>query len=108
MARVQSDPVGGHGPDRTQERVTQMMGYPETPMAWGLTRGMARVLGVNLPRAVVEGWLSRAELGRLVDRCQSCNQKGACTAWLATAASAPCLPVFCPNKPELEVLALRH
>lgn len=85
-----------------------MIGYSEAPMAWGLTRGMARVLGVSLPTAVVEGWLSRAELAALVDRCQACGQKTACTAWLASAASAPCLPVFCPNKRDLEVLALPH
>ena len=77
-------------------------------MAWGLTRGMARVLGVSLPKAVVEGWLSRAELAVLVGRCQACPQKSACTRWLASAATSPCLPVFCPNKSELEVLALKH
>jgi hypothetical protein len=77
-------------------------------MAWGLTRGMARVLGVSITSAVVEGWLTRAELGRLVDRCQACGQKAACTAWLARAVDAPCLPVFCPNKPHLEVLSQRQ
>ena len=85
-----------------------MIGYSEAPMAWRLTRGMARVLGVNLPTAVVDGWLSRAELATLVNRCQACSQQAACTAWLATAATSPCLPVFCPNKPELEVLSLQH
>jgi hypothetical protein len=39
-----------------------MIGYPEAPRAWWLTRGMARISGVNLPRAVVEGWLQRDEL----------------------------------------------
>lgn len=85
-----------------------MIGYTEAPMAWGLTRGMARVLGVNLPGAIVDGWLSRAELAALVDRCQVCTQQPACTAWLAHAASAPCLPVFCPNKRDLEVLSLKQ
>ncbi|RGP35235.1 DUF6455 family protein [Pseudotabrizicola alkalilacus] len=85
-----------------------MIGYSETPLAWGLTRGMARVLGVNLAAAVVEGWLSRKELGHLVDRCEACSQKAACSAWLATAAGGPCPPVFCPNKSALEVLSLRH
>ena len=32
-----------------------MIGYPEAPRAWWLTRGMARISGVNLPRAVVVG-----------------------------------------------------
>ena len=43
-----------------------MMGYVDAPRAWGYTRGMARVLGVNLTSAVVEGWLSREELADLV------------------------------------------
>lgn len=85
-----------------------MIGFSETPLAWGLTRGMARVLGVNLPSAVVDGWLSRKELGKLVDRCEACNQKSACTAWLATTMGSPCPPVFCPNKDSLEALSLRH
>ncbi|WP_232622628.1 DUF6455 family protein [Pseudorhodobacter sp. MZDSW-24AT] len=85
-----------------------MIGYAESPLAWGLTRGMARLLGVNLPSAVVEGWLTRRELGQLVARCEACGQKSACTAWLAIAAGTPCLPVFCPNKSALEVLSLRH
>ncbi|MFN4130696.1 MAG: DUF6455 family protein [Paracoccaceae bacterium] len=85
-----------------------MIGYSETPLAWGLTRGMARVLGVNLPSAVVEGWLSRKELGQLVDCCEACTQKPACMAWLATTAGSPCPPVFCPNKSALEVLSLQH
>ena len=44
-----------------------MIGYPEAYKAWWLTRGMARISGVNLSRAVVEGWLQRAELDGLVD-----------------------------------------
>ena len=85
-----------------------MIGYGETPLAWGLTRGMSRLLGVNLPRAVVEGWLSRRELGLLVDRCEACTQKTACLQWLATASGSPCPPVFCPNKTALEGLSLTH
>ena len=85
-----------------------MIGYSETPLAWGLTRGMARLLGVSLSSAVVDGWLSRKELGQLVDRCEDCTQKAACILWIAAAAGTPCPPVFCPNKTELEALALRH
>lgn len=61
-----------------------------------------------MPSAVVEGWLTRAELGKLVDRCQACDQKSACTKWLAVASGSACPPVFCPNKAALEVLSLRH
>ncbi len=85
-----------------------MIGYSEAPIAWGMTRGMARVLGVNLPKAVVDGWLTRRELATLVNRCAACTQQSACQSWLSRAAVAPCLPVFCPNKGELEVLALPH
>lgn len=85
-----------------------MIGYSDAPLAWSLTRGMARVLGVRLTDAVLDGWLSRAELAKLVGRCEACSQKAACTAWLAQAATSPCPPVFCPNKTELEVLAIRH
>ncbi|MCU0900564.1 MAG: DUF6455 family protein [Cypionkella sp.] len=85
-----------------------MIGYADSPLAWGLTRGMARLLGVNLPSAVVEGWLSRKELGQLVSRCEACGQKTACTNWLAVAHGSRCPPVFCPNKTALEDLTLPH
>lgn len=83
-----------------------MIAYSEIPMAWGLTRGMARVLGVSLTDAVIDGWLTRAELGKLVDRCAACSQTSACTAWLSQARAQPCMPVFCPNKTGLECLAI--
>lgn len=82
-----------------------MIGYVEAPRAWGLTRGMGRVLGVSLADAVIEGWLSRAELAALVDRCQACGRAADCTGWLARQVSAEALPEFCPNKAPLEALA---
>ena len=85
-----------------------MIEFGESPLAWGLTRGMARILGANLTDAVVDGWLSRAELARLVDRCAGCDQTTACTEWLSQAQVQPCLPVFCPNKTALESLAIGH
>lgn len=81
-----------------------MIGYSESPLAWGLTQGMARVVGVNLPRAVLEGWLTRAELGQLVARCQSCCAGEDCTNWLAKAQRGA-LPTFCANKSEIEGLS---
>ncbi len=78
-----------------------MIGYSDAPLAWGQTRGMAQVLGVNLPDAVVSGWLTRKELGRIVDTCQACLQKQDCLQWLAKATASPCLPVFCPNRKAL-------
>ena len=70
------------------------MTHIEAPFAWGLTRGMARVLGINLVDAVSEGWFSRSDLGE-VRRC---------TAYLATAPRAESLPVFCDNKHRIEAL----
>jgi hypothetical protein len=84
-----------------------MMGYVEAPKAWGLTRGMARVIGVNLTDAVVEGWLARAELADLVDRCQACDRSADCTHWLARTVKAEVLPAFCANKAEIEALVAR-
>jgi hypothetical protein len=81
-----------------------MIGFTEGPQAWGLTQGMARLAGVNLPSAVIEGWLTRTELARLVGRCQTCSQSPRCLRWLAVAQKPP-LPDYCPNKPEIESLA---
>lgn len=82
-----------------------MMGYVDAPTAWWLTHGMARTIGVSLPHAVVEGWLTRRELEKLVDRCQCCGKSEYCTPWLAKVAQAQALPGFCDNKAEIEALA---
>jgi hypothetical protein len=82
-----------------------MIGYPEAPKAWWLTRGMARVSGVNLQQAVLEGWLRRGELGELIARCAACAQGEACTGWLAQSGPARAMPGFCPNKSDIESLA---
>ena len=82
-----------------------MIGYVEAPRAWWVTHGMARVIGVSLPRAVTEGWLKRSELARLVERCQDCGTNGQCASWLALHQSAETVPDFCPNKAEIESLA---
>ncbi len=81
-----------------------MIGYPEAPKAWWLTRGMARIAGVNLPHAVVEGWLQRAELEVLVARCAACTRGADCEAWLSTSGTARTMPAFCPNKVGIEAL----
>lgn len=82
-----------------------MIGYPEAPKAWWLTRGMARIAGVNLPRAVVEGWLRRNELERLVNRCAACSRAAECETWLAVSGAARTMPDFCPNKAGIEALS---
>lgn len=81
-----------------------MIGYSDAPMAWGLTRGMARVRGVKLADAVVEGWLTRGELARMVDRCRECGKSDDCTRFLAEHVHVAHLPEFCPNTPEIEAL----
>jgi len=81
-----------------------MYGFTEAPQAWGLTQGMARLAGVNLPSAVIEGWLTRKELARLVGQCQTCTESQRCLHWLALAASGA-MPDDCPNKPVIESLA---
>ena len=64
------------------------MTHIEAPFAWGLTRGMARVLGINLVDAVSEGWFSRSDLAEMVDTCETCGEVRRCTAYLATAPRA--------------------
>ncbi len=81
-----------------------MIGFVDAPRAWWLTHGMARSVGVSLPHAVIEGWLTRAELSRLLDRCEKCDKSADCTHWLAQKAQAAVLPAFCVNKPEIEAL----
>jgi hypothetical protein len=81
-----------------------MIGYEDSPKAWWLTRGMARICGVNLPRAVVEGWLQREELACLVARCAACTRGEVCETWLMRSGDAKTMPTFCPNKPEIEAL----
>lgn len=76
----------------------------EVPFAWGLTRGMARVLGINLVEAVTEGWFSRRDLAEMVDTCEACAQSRRCTQFLATTARAESLPQFCANKHLIEAL----
>lgn len=81
-----------------------MIVYGDMPKAWCLTRGMARVAGVNLPRAVMDGWLPRDQLDLMVDRCKACGRSEDCMQWLAQAQSAP-LPDYCTNKDGIEALA---
>jgi Family of unknown function (DUF6455) len=82
-----------------------MIGYPDSPKAWWLTRGMARISGLNLPRAVVDGWLQRTELEDLVARCAACSNGADCESWLAMSGRGQAMPDFCPNKPGIEALA---
>lgn len=81
-----------------------MIGYPEAPKAWWLTRGMARISGVNLPQAVVEGWLRRSELESLIARCAACTRGADCETWLSGSGPERSMPDFCPNRRMIEAL----
>jgi hypothetical protein len=65
---------------------------------------MARISGVNLPHAVVEGWLQRDELEHLIARCVACGRSAECENWLVSSGAAQAMPEFCPNKPGIEAL----
>jgi hypothetical protein len=83
-----------------------MIGFVEAPITWGLVRGMARRAGLDVPRAVVEGWLTRAELAAIITRCQTAGCSKGCMDVLAkpvAATQAP--PSFCVIGAELEALA---
>ncbi len=81
-----------------------MMDRIEAPLAWSLTRGMARVLDINLIKAVSEGWFARRDLAAMVEACETCDQSRACTAYLAVTTRAAALPNFCRNKAQIEAL----
>ena len=74
-------------------------------LAWNLTRGMARTVGINLIEAVTEGWFTRAELDALVAVCERCDQSARCMDWLAHRPRAEVVAPFCHNKHEIESLA---
>lgn len=81
-----------------------MMGNIDAPTAWWLTQGMARVIGVSLPNAVIEGWLTRRDLATLLDRGLICGKSEHCMRWLAVTALSDTLPAYCDNKAEIEAL----
>jgi hypothetical protein len=82
-----------------------MIGYVDSPTAWPLTRGMARLAGVDLPRAVLDGWLSRSELASIVGQCQEGGCKDACLGWLGKGAGPAQPPAFCAIRAEIAALA---
>lgn len=79
-----------------------MMAFGDTPRAWALTRRMVQAAGVDLPAAVREGWLTRADLTAMVARCQACAAGTDCTAWVPKRRA---VAAFCPNAHELSDVA---
>lgn len=85
-----------------------MISTTHDPRAWWLTRGMARIAGVNLSQAIVDGWISRDALAGLVTRCETCPHSARCSLWLAHSGRETSLPDFCPNKTSIESLPPAH
>jgi hypothetical protein len=79
-----------------------MIAHTEKPRAYWTAQGMSRAVGVPLARAVVEGWITRADLARIVERCGACTAGAACQDWLSRLT--PEVPAFCAIKPELDAL----
>ena len=90
-----------------------MCEFTDGPRGWWLAREMALRIGVSLPRAVLAGWLSRAELNVMVVRCARCPQPARCHDWIAKADAAASgagqpatgAPAFCANKHEIDALS---
>lgn len=83
-----------------------MIGYADAPMTWNHVRAMAQRAGFDVPRAVLDGWLTRAELGQIIAQCQKAGCTKGCMDVLAVpcdASAAP--PAFCAIKEELQALA---
>jgi hypothetical protein len=81
-----------------------MFGYVEAPRTYRKAQTMARAAGVDLTAAVIDGWLRRDELARLLARCDRCGLSEACTGWHFSARPAA-LPDDCRVKSDLEALA---
>lgn len=85
-----------------------MADLSQSPQAWWLVRGMARRAGVDLPRAVFDGWFSRAELAGLVARCEAGSCAADCLGWLSQGHHPASPPPFCAIRAELSALAPEH
>lgn len=79
-----------------------MIAHSEAPVAYWTAQGMARAAGVPLARAVVEGWITRADLDAIVRRCAACTRCADCRTWLARMNPEP--PGFCAIRPDIEAL----
>lgn len=81
-----------------------MIGFAEAPHPWSRAQRMAQAGGLNLAGAVVEGWLTRRELGVIVAGCQVCAADAACGDWLEKVAPVSPAPAFCPNASAIAAL----
>jgi Family of unknown function (DUF6455) len=71
-----------------------------------LVGDMARVRGVDIGEAMLDGRLSAESYRNAVRRCMSCDSPEACAVWLSEHASgADAAPEYCRNGRLLERLA---
>ena len=64
-----------------------------------LARGMVRRTGVDLGDRVVDGRVTEAALGSILDRCCQCPYPGSCQAWQQdNAGGAETAPSYCLNR----------
>ncbi|MGR3507065.1 MAG: DUF6455 family protein [Paracoccaceae bacterium] len=57
-----------------------------------LFRSVARVIGLDLARAVSQGMLERENYSAIVNRCRTCPMVAACETWLATSSGSAATP----------------
>lgn len=69
-----------------------------------MTRGIARLLDVNLSDALREGRLSPDVYAQMVTRCRSCDHAERCKALLAQTMSLTSPPAQCPNDASFQSL----
>jgi len=81
-----------------------MIAYPQMSRGWSSASGTGRALGVDLAKAVVDGWLTRQELSGLVQQCEQCATPAVCAIWRSDPAAATALPAACSNKTQIEAL----
>ena len=76
----------------------------DAPMAYGLTRGMARAVGVDLIEAASAGRIAHRDLEALIDTCAACPHTTRCTQFLAVTVEAARPPEYCGIRSRLEAL----
>lgn len=71
-----------------------------------MTRGIARLLDVNLGDALREGRLSPDAYAKMVTRCRGCAYAAQCKEMLAKTVDLDAPPPHCPNDASFRSLRL--
>ncbi|WP_425039986.1 DUF6455 family protein [Primorskyibacter sp. S187A] len=72
-----------------------------------MTRGMARMIGVNLGDALRDGRLKPADYANMVTRCRGCPHASSCQDIMAQNTNLASPPEQCPNRLQLRQLRLQ-